>query len=63
MQTAVDSLAAALADLPAAHRPSARLLDSELRFNRLHPFRLAWQLMIATAILASAGLYVRSNLF
>jgi len=39
--------------LPAAYRPAPRLIDTELLYNRLRPFRVAWIIMVAGAVLAA----------
>ena len=46
----------ALAALPAASRPDPKLTAVELRFNRIEPFRIAWQIMVAGAVLAAIAL-------
>jgi len=56
-------LKAALAELPAAHRPAPELLATELRYNHLRPFRAAWQVMLAGAVLAAAAMLVRRRWF
>ncbi len=56
---AASRLAGALAGLPAADRPSGSRLATELRYNRLHPFRTAWLVMSAGAVLALAALLGR----
>ncbi len=49
--------------LPAAHRPSPELIATELRYNRLQPFRTAWIVMVLAAILAAAAMGVRRRWF
>lgn len=49
---ATNQLRTALDGLPAAYRPSAKLTDAELSYNKLRPFRVAWMLMAAGAVLA-----------
>jgi ABC-type transport system involved in cytochrome c biogenesis permease subunit len=56
-------LKAALQALPAAYRPDPRLLATELRYNRLRPFRTAWVVMLIGATLATASLWVRRRWF
>ncbi len=56
---AARQLAGALAELPAAARPTASRLATELRYNRLHPFQTAWIVMAVGAILALAALLGR----
>ena len=53
----------ALAALPAAHRPSPQLIATELRYNRLRPFRKAWIVMAAGAGLAALAMAVRRKWF
>jgi ABC-type transport system involved in cytochrome c biogenesis permease subunit len=52
-----------LSALPAAHRPSPELIATELRYNRLQPFRTAWIVMVVAAILAAAATGVRRRWF
>jgi ABC-type transport system involved in cytochrome c biogenesis permease subunit len=52
-----------LAALPVAHRPDPRLIATELHYNRLRPFRLAWMVMVAGAVLALAALLLRMRRF
>jgi len=56
---ASDQLAAALATLPAQHRPSAKVIATELRYNDLEPFRLAWMIMALGTFLSLIALFVR----
>jgi ABC-type transport system involved in cytochrome c biogenesis permease subunit len=58
-----EQLTAALAALPAAHRPSPKDLATELRYNRQHPFRLAWIVMAFGAVLAALAAVVRKRSF
>jgi len=51
-------LADALGALPAAHRPSAERLRTELTYNRLRPFRAAWIVMLVGTLLAAVALVV-----
>lgn len=55
-------LAAVLRSLPAGHRPDSKLIETELRYNQLQPFRLAWQVMLIGALLSLAALAVRRRL-
>jgi len=55
---ACDRLVAALQALPAAHRPDPKLIQTELRYNRLEPFRLAWMVMLVGAALAAVAMVV-----
>ena len=61
--SASQRLTAALAALPAAHRPDPRLIATELRYNRLRPFRTAWMVMIGGAVLAAMAMAVRRKWF
>jgi ABC-type transport system involved in cytochrome c biogenesis permease subunit len=47
-----------LAALPAAHRPAPERIQAELHYNRLHAFRLGWQLMFVGAFLAALAMLV-----
>ena len=60
---ASDRLVAALAALPAAHRPDPKLIATELGYNRLRPFRTAWIVMVVGAVLAAAAMAVRRKWF
>jgi len=60
--TAAPKLKAALAALPAAYRPDAGTIQTELTYNRLKPFRLAWILMAIGAVLGAVGLSVRRRM-
>jgi ABC-type transport system involved in cytochrome c biogenesis permease subunit len=62
-KTASTDLTEALAALPAAYRANARLLDTELRYNRLRPFRSAWMVMLAATALAAVAMGVRRRWF
>ena len=54
---------AAAAALPAAHRPAARLIAAELRYNESNPLRGAWILMAIAAVLAGIGMVIRRRGF
>jgi ABC-type transport system involved in cytochrome c biogenesis permease subunit len=54
---------AALAALPAAPRPDAKQIATELRYNRLRPFRTAWMVMVVGALFAAAAMVVRRKWF
>ncbi len=56
-------LVTALDQLPAATRPTAELIETELRYNRQRPFRTAWGIMVVGAVLAAAALWVRRTWF
>jgi len=58
-RTASERLASILAGLPAAHRPDGRLLVAELRYNRLHPFGLAWKVSALGAFLGAVAMALR----
>lgn len=55
-------LATALAEAPAKYRPEARLIQTELRYNRLRPYRIAWSIMAVGALLAAFSVVSRSRL-
>jgi len=56
---ATDQLLTALSSLPAAHRPSAKLISTEIRYNSLRPFRSGWIAMVIGALLSALALLVR----
>ena len=58
---ASNSLVAALGALPAATRPSRKLIDTELRYNRLNPFRFGWMVMLGGALISALGMLVRKR--
>ncbi|MCP4250821.1 MAG: cytochrome c biogenesis protein CcsA [bacterium] len=60
---ACNNLVAGLDKLPAAHRPTADLIATELRYNRLHPFRTSWIVMIGAAVLAGLATLIRRRWF
>ena len=49
--------------LPTAHRPDPRLIATELRYNRLNPFRTAWIIMAVGAVLSAIATLVRKRWF
>jgi ABC-type transport system involved in cytochrome c biogenesis permease subunit len=57
--SAVAELRTALSALPAAYTPPPRLIATELRYNSLHPLRIAWIVMLIGAILGLAAMFVR----
>ena len=59
---ASNRLAQALEALPAKHRPTRLLIETELRYNKLAPFNLAWKIMIAGAVLAALAMLTRQKL-
>jgi len=56
-------LVAALKALPAAYRPAGRRTATELRYNKLQPFRVGWMTMVVGAVLAAGALLVRRKWF
>ena len=60
---ATDKLTVALAAQPGAFKPDRQLINTELYYNRLHPFRMAWQIMIAGAVLAAMATLIRIRWF
>ena len=56
-------LVAAAEALPAAYRPGGKLIATELRYNQLRPFRLAWVVMGVGALLSTAAMFVRRKWF
>jgi len=49
--------------LPAAFRPSAKMIDLEIRYNQLQPYSLAWKVMLGAAALAGAAAMLRRRWF
>jgi ABC-type transport system involved in cytochrome c biogenesis permease subunit len=62
-EKAAAAVSAALAELPAAYRPTAEKIATELRYNRIRPYTLAWKLMAAGAVLAAIALFVQRRWF
>ncbi len=62
-RSAAQRLQEALVDLPAAYRPDPRKIATELRYNRLRPFRTAWIIMWSGAALAALALWIRRRWF
>ena len=60
---ATERLRITLAALPAAYRPEARLIATELRYNRTRPFHYAWMVMAVGAVRAAAAMVVRRKWF
>ena len=60
---ATDRLRSSLAALPAATRPSESRIATELRYNRTEPFTLAWQIMVAGALLSALAMFVKRRWF
>ncbi len=52
-------LAAALNDLPTTFQPDAGLIATELRYNRLRPFRSAWVVLLGGTVLSLLSLHFR----
>lgn len=61
--TAVKSLRQELASLPAAYRPSSALIATEIRYNKLQPFRVAWQIMWVGALLSLIAVFAKKRWF
>ena len=61
--TAGDRLLQTVSALPAAYRPDAELVATELKYNRLQPFTTAWKVMLVGAVLAAAAILVRRRWF
>lgn len=55
--------ASLLATLPTAYRPSEQRIATELRYNRINPFRSAWKIMILATVLSLASTRVRRKWF
>ena len=60
---ASQQLVDATAALPAAHRPTPAQIATELRYNKLQPFSVAWKIMLAGAALAALAIFVRMRAF
>ncbi len=60
-RAASEEMAALLRAMPAAYRPDPALLAREIQYNRLHPFRYAWIIMLAAAFLSAASLRMKSR--
>jgi len=56
---AAGSLLAALRRLPAAYYPDPALIELEIRYNRLQPFRAAWMVLGAAALVSLLALLAR----
>ncbi len=54
-----EALATALDKLPAAFRPDATLIATELRYNSLRPFHSAWKVLLGGTVLSLLSLYLR----
>ena len=62
-ESASEELAEALEAVPAAHRPDPELIATELHYNQLRPFRVAWIIMAAAAVLAALAMGIRLKWF
>jgi len=51
------------AALPAAYSPPQSLIRTELHYNAIHPFRTAWIVMVAGAVLAGGAMLVKRRWF
>lgn len=54
--TASKAFADAVNTLPAAYRPSTRILAAELRYHNFRPYHRAWQAMVVGAVMALLAL-------
>ncbi|MBN2563343.1 MAG: cytochrome c biogenesis protein CcsA [Phycisphaerae bacterium] len=61
--TASRRLTEVLAALPAAYRPDPKLIETELHYNQLAPFTLAWKITALGALLGAAAMLVRRRWF
>jgi ABC-type transport system involved in cytochrome c biogenesis permease subunit len=61
--SAVEWLTGSLNAMPTAYRPSQRLIETELRYNRIRPFRTAWMIMVAGALLSTGAMLIRRKWF
>ena len=53
----------AAAALPAAFRPAQKLIDTELHYNAIRPYRNAWIAMVIGAVLAACAMVVKRRWF
>lgn len=60
---ASQQLVAAAAALPAAFRPARKLIDTELHYNAIRPYRNAWIAMVIGAVLAACAMFVKRRWF
>lgn len=61
--SASDRLLKTVSALPAAYRPDADSLATELKYNQIQPFSTAWKVMLVGALLAAAAILVRRRWF
>jgi ABC-type transport system involved in cytochrome c biogenesis permease subunit len=61
--SAAERLRTAVAALPAAFKPDPRLIRTELFYNRIHPFGVAWKWMIGGAVLTGIANLIRRRWF
>ena len=61
--SASQALTQALEALPAKHRPTPDRIETELRYNKMQPFRLGWQLLVVGAVLAALAMFVKQKWF
>lgn len=60
---AATAFASALDGLPAGMRPDTSLIATELTYNRVAPYRTAWQLMLAGALLSAVAIWIKRRWF
>ena len=53
----------AAAALPAAFRPARKLIETELHYNAIRPYRKAWVAMVIGAVLAACAMLVKRRWF
>jgi len=51
----------AVTALPAAYRPTGKLIKTELWYNQFNPYRKAWWLLVAGAVLAALSMAVKQK--
>lgn len=56
---AAQSLMAAVDSLPAAFQPDTAKIEIELHYNAMHPYGLAWKIMLLAAALAAGATLLR----
>ncbi len=61
--TVADRVLKTVSALPAAYRPDAKLLATELKYNQIQPFSTSWKVMLVGAVLAAAAILVRRRWF
>ncbi|MCO6435693.1 MAG: cytochrome c biogenesis protein CcsA [Phycisphaerae bacterium] len=60
---AAQALTSKIAAMPAAYRPPPSKISTELHYNELRPFRTAWIVMVAGAVLSAIAMFVRRRWF